>query len=644
MTTNSTDVSAVANVISRTGCIFITLDFDNISTLPSSVSPTWIFLSVLNGIAAPPTVTLNLLVIWTVLEHRRHRSANYNLLLVALAVTDLAVGLVVEPLFVLYLGCLLLECASPCYWYSGITFAGFLANYVALSTLMVMSVERFLAIEYPMYYIRKCTDNKIKLAVVLVWVTVPIVFFLARNIFDDTEAVRKIPTVVFASSNALIILLCTIKVHLTAYRQRKAIARERPEQLQVQQNRLKEFRRTFAFSLMVLASVFLYCPLIILDIVEAVEGKEVTDDFRYISQAIALSFVHLQSLVNPVIFSLRLSYIREVAIIDCSLQCWGGVPYPLAKSKARSILVSVPQSEFNITVNFINHMKIQLYLIRYVHVWSLSYAMYIYNLPYATLQFDGTPQDQIDKSSVPDVTKFSYLKELVNTKVRNLIDGLPFTNEGYDKAKQMLERRYGNPSEVVGAYVRNILELPTVTERNVSEIHDFYEKLLFNVESLQTLNSLEKLDAAVRYTFDKLAVIKHELAMIDEKWSEWTFTDFLQTLEKWSINNPTQSDPKVKEPTAGTPRRERSRAFYATRMESTRSCLYCNSADHKAINCDQVVNVAERKRFSPKSVCASTAQELNIVPRNARAKPRVRNVNQSITRQFAINRRHANQE
>jgi len=68
-------------------------------------------------------------------------------------------------------------------------------------------------------------------------------------------------------------------------------------------------------------------------------------------------------------------------------------------------------------------------------------------------KLDGTPQDwlrfwgqfetQIDKSSAPEVTKFSYLKELLVLKVRNLIDGLPFTAEGYQKAKDLLARRCG---------------------------------------------------------------------------------------------------------------------------------------------------------------------------------------------------------
>ena len=81
-------------------------------------------------------------------------------------------------------------------------------------------------------------------------------------------------------------------------------------------------------------------------------------------------------------------------------------------------------------------------------------------------KFDRTPQDwmrfgvqfetQIDKSSAPEVTKFSYLKELLVLKVRNLIDGLPFTVEGYHKAKDLLTRCYGKTSEVVGTYVRSI--------------------------------------------------------------------------------------------------------------------------------------------------------------------------------------------
>ena len=78
-------------------------------------------------------------------------------------------------------------------------------------------------------------------------------------------------------------------------------------------------------------------------------------------------------------------------------------------------------------------------------------------------KFDGTPQNrmrfwgqlktQIDKSSAPDVMKFSYFKKLVNSKLRNLINGLLFTADGYQKAKDLLVRRYRKTSEVAGTYV-----------------------------------------------------------------------------------------------------------------------------------------------------------------------------------------------
>lgn len=60
------------------------------------------------------------------------------------------------------------------------------------------------------------------------------------------------------------------------------------------------------------------------------------------------------------------------------------------------------------------------------------------------------------------------------------------------------------------------------------------------------MESLNKLDAAVRFTFDKLGVIKNELAMIDEQWSKWSFTQFLEALEKWTLNNPLSEAPRSK--------------------------------------------------------------------------------------------------
>ena len=84
------------------------------------------------------------------------------------------------------------------------------------------------------------------------------------------------------------------------------------------------------------------------------------------------------------------------------------------------------------------------------------------------------------------VTKFAYLQELLEPKARVDIDGLPLNTEGYETAKIIIKEGYGKTSEVVNAYVNNILQ-PTVTSADPSKVNSFYKTLLFNVQSLETL-------------------------------------------------------------------------------------------------------------------------------------------------------------
>ena len=216
----------------------------------------------------------------------------------------------------------------------------------------------------------------------------------------------------------------------------------------------------------------------------------------------------------------------------------------------------------------------------------------------------------------------------MDIKVRMLIDGLPFTGEGYAKARDLLQKRYRQTSEVVSAYVRAILELPTIKERDVAKTHSFYETLLFNVESLQTLDSLEKLDAAVRFTFDKLDVIKSELAMTNEKWSEWTFLEFACALERWTKNNP------IKQPHESKYHgKDRDRSYFV--KATGKGCLYCSDESHKAISCDKTVNSGER-RFWLKSNCVLIAPGPNIALQIVKARIDATHATVNITRLSVI--------
>ena len=63
------------------------------------------------------------------------------------------------------------------------------------------------------------------------------------------------------------------------------------------------------------------------------------------------------------------------------------------------------------------------------------------------LPFWNTFQAEVDKSDLPPVTKFAYLKEWLEPKVRAEIEGLPFTTEGYERAKTYSQVNMGKQAK-----------------------------------------------------------------------------------------------------------------------------------------------------------------------------------------------------
>lgn len=151
------------------------------------------------------------------------------------------------------------------------------------------------------------------------------------------------------------------------------------------------------------------------------------------------------------------------------------------------------------------------------------------------LRFWNIYKAEIDKcSNMVAVTKFAYLKVLLEPKIRAGIDGLPFSSEGYEQAKSILTNKYGKTSEIVNAYVQNIMGLPTISGANPAKIHQFYESLSFNVQALETLDKLKEVNGYVRMSIDKLPGIRKALVRTDENWQEWDFVKFVYALQGWT--------------------------------------------------------------------------------------------------------------
>ena len=195
----------------------------------------------------------------------------------------------------------------------------------------------------------------------------------------------------------------------------------------------------------------------------------------------------------------------------------------------------------------------------------------------------------------------------MDPKVKTAIDGLPFTTEGSQRAKNILKTKYGQMSEILNAYVQNIMALPMITGSHSRKIHEFYEKVLFTVQSLETLGKLTEMNGYVKMSIDKLQGIRGDLVRTDDNWREWGFPKFVEALRKWTERNPipAEREPPEKLPDRKKPHFPRDRSFQAQQKEErVRGCVYCEKPDHKSVNCKTVASVDERKRvLSNKHLC-----------------------------------------
>ena len=203
-------------------------------------------------------------------------------------------------------------------------------------------------------------------------------------------------------------------------------------------------------------------------------------------------------------------------------------------------------------------------------------------------RFWGQFEAEIDKSDIGPVAKFSYLKELLVPRVRTTIDGLPFTSEGYTRAKNILKTKYGRPSEVANAHVQSIMGLPVITGTNPARICEFYEKLVTNIQTLESMGKETEIRGYVRLTLDKLPGIRADLVRLDDDWQEWGFPQLVESLRKWCERNPVPLD-SHRGGNFGRNGKGGDRT-YQTKQEDwkPKPCVYCKSAEHKSLDCEKI--------------------------------------------------------
>lgn len=297
--------------VMATNICAIPLDFlpQNITDLPQSVIPTLIVASVLNGITALPTFFINLLVIYTILRSPTLRSCTYNMLLVFLSFTDLLVALIAQPVYIALSMCVKINCSYLCETATSFIVSSLVLCFMSLVSLAIVVLERFVSIEFPLY----CYSNtKCYVAAVMACSFASAIAVGGRFLPEEYSLIRQIGFFLIIAPSVFILVFCNFKMHLTAFRQMKSIAVQQASVRRSDLQKLKNSRRIFTLGIVVTMYVVLFLSLFVMRIVSSRKGTEwLGRQFQYQTIHIWVTCLHMQSLFNPIIFSLRLSDIRK---------------------------------------------------------------------------------------------------------------------------------------------------------------------------------------------------------------------------------------------------------------------------------------------------------------------------------------------
>ncbi len=275
-------------------------------------------LIVINSLALILNILLNVLVIVAVATRRPLRT-NSNILLACLAGSDLLAGLISHPVNIaMELKRILGDGPfCPLEKVSAITLGE--AGFASLNHLLLVGIDRYVAIKYPLRYRDIVTKQRIKAGILLAWV-ITTVFTIHEIVLAAIDSETKTFSEYMNAASIILaivgfVYICAIGytyvyIFIVSLRQKRSLQTEQqlaPEEA----NRVKKNNKaanTLAFILGALILSFL--PTITL-LLLTTSHHSVEPRFIPILWSWSTTFVTLGSIFNPVIYCWRIKKLRR---------------------------------------------------------------------------------------------------------------------------------------------------------------------------------------------------------------------------------------------------------------------------------------------------------------------------------------------
>ncbi|XP_078354487.1 trace amine-associated receptor 9-like [Oculina patagonica] len=283
--------------------------------------PHLIALTVINLLAVIPAILLNAMIILAVVARHQLRT-NSNILVACLAGTHLLGGLVAQPIAIAMEVKRILSDGPFCSMEKAFTVAKLGGGLTSLGTLVLLSLDRYIAIKHPLRYRTIVTKQRLITGLALAWTIgflVTIQEIVLAVIDSGTEPYLQYSKV----KDALLVLLGTFYIAVVTYtfcyiflETRRQNKRLQTEQLpQEEAKRLKkENKATNTLTIILAALVLSYLPTIVIIAVVSSTNNVIPPHIISVLWSWISTVNQLGNLFDPIIFFWRVKKMRRAAL------------------------------------------------------------------------------------------------------------------------------------------------------------------------------------------------------------------------------------------------------------------------------------------------------------------------------------------
>ena len=273
-----------------------------------------IILLVVDPVVAILTIVGNGLFIITIVKKRSLHKPS-NILLGVLALSDVLVGIIAQPLFIIELS-FAVSGKFTGVWYTISYFTKWGFVFFSFLYINVITFDRYIAVCYPTWYYSKATCKSHITIAVSVLILSAISYSTGQSVGHTVNT--YIPEHIFTTFVAISLLItgfCNFKVFKVIRRQQKEI---REQTVAVHHVRSSQSGQDTYKSLIipVITILLFICsiPMVIIELLwVSVDDLNIPDSHHYVIQLWTEFLILLNSFVNPIVYYARMKVFRSAA-------------------------------------------------------------------------------------------------------------------------------------------------------------------------------------------------------------------------------------------------------------------------------------------------------------------------------------------